>query len=474
MSSARRPITFAAAIATAVALGATAVAIGPASAAEVPLKDYELTWGIKKSFRDYVTGMAAGTVAVSDGAKQAENNGAFTFFSGAGTYDSEKHTVDLAFKGGVNFKSSLHRFDITLSDVQFDSAAGKVTADVVKNGTATQDVPLAEVTVSRDMKDMATKLTKEAADTLGSPSYEGAAGDPLTAVQGKPTTPTPDPTPTDKPTPTPTPTDKPTPTPTDEPTDKPTSDPSGAPGKDVKVLSGKLSWGMKESFRKYIASGGEVKTAGGAKKISAGYEFPYSKGQLNVTDKELDASFGGSVRFLYKAHGIDIKLSDLKIEAAGKKGILVADVTTAKGTNDDVTFATLDLSKASYTAKNDVVLLKKVPAAFTAEGAEQFANDTTGSMYKEGDPIDPLTVALSLSEDAQLPGSSSGGPGTTGGSGTTGGGSVGGSVGGSGSLASTGSSAPTGALLGAAGIVAAAGAGVVFAARRRQGAASAE
>src|SRR5882757_8385796 len=215
---ARRPLALAAAVATAAALGATALAtVGAttAAAAETPLTGYELTWGIKQSYRTYVTGMAAGTFTPADGATQATGNGAFTFVDGTGTYDTEAHTLDLGFKGSLNIVSKAHGFDITLSDVKFDSATTEITADVAKTTatgtTTTDDVPLATATVTRDMKDMATKLTAEAADVLGSASYENAAGDPLTLVQ-KTTTPTPPTTPTPTPTPTTTPTTTPTPT----------------------------------------------------------------------------------------------------------------------------------------------------------------------------------------------------------------------------------------------------------------------
>ena len=182
----RRPVVLAAAVATAAALGTTALAtLGAttASAAEVPLTGYELTWGVKQSYRTYVTGMAAGSFTATGGASQAADNGAFTFTDGTGTYDSTAHTLDLGFKGSLQIVSKLHGFDTTLSDVKFDSAAAEVTADVTKSGTTTQDVPLADVTVTRTMTDMETKLTKEAADVFGSASYEGAAGDPLTVVQ---------------------------------------------------------------------------------------------------------------------------------------------------------------------------------------------------------------------------------------------------------------------------------------------------
>ncbi|MGW7083360.1 HtaA domain-containing protein [Streptomyces sp. NPDC054871] len=490
MAAIRRPIALAAAAATAVALGATVLAAVPASAAEVPLKDYRLTWGVKESYRSYVTGMAAGKITVAGGAEQAAGNGPLSFVDGAGTYDSEKHTVDLAFKGSVNFTSELHRFDVKLTDVRFDSAKAKITADVTREGgTPKDDVPLADVTVTRTMADMKTKLTKEADEALGGGGrYTGAEGDPLTvAPKAPPTgtpTPTPTPTPTGKPTSTPKPTATPTPSgsTTASPTPAPTSstskpapsEESGNAGEAGEVHDGSLAWGVKESFRRYIESGGGATLSGGAEKNDNGYDFPYAKGDVDSDAKKLNASFGGAVRFQYKAHGIDMKFGDIKVAADGAKGTLTVDVTTPKGTNNDVKFATLDLSKASYAAKDDVVVLDKVPAAFTAAGAKQFESEDAPSGYKEGDAIDPVTVALSVAEGAELPGGS-GGSGSTGGStgGGTGGASSdlggGGSVGGGtgGSMASTGASVPTGALLGTAGAIVAAGAGAVFVARRR-------
>lgn len=52
------------------------------------------------------------------------------------------------------------------------------------NGTTQNDVPLADVAVTREMTGTTTTLTKEAATVLGSASYEGAAGDPLTVAAG--------------------------------------------------------------------------------------------------------------------------------------------------------------------------------------------------------------------------------------------------------------------------------------------------
>jgi len=108
----RRPrpsFALAAAVATAAALGATALATTTASAAEVPLSGYKLTWGIKQSYRSYVTDVAAGSFTATDGAAQAAENGAFTFTAGTGTYDTAGHTLHLTFKGTVTAKSTRRR-----------------------------------------------------------------------------------------------------------------------------------------------------------------------------------------------------------------------------------------------------------------------------------------------------------------------------------------------------------------------------
>src|SRR5690606_36840026 len=98
----RRSTAHAAAVATTAALGATALIGAPAaSAAETPLSGYELTWGIKETYRTYVTGMAKGSFTPSGGAVQADGNGAFTFVDGTGGYDSTDHTVSLGFQGSL-------------------------------------------------------------------------------------------------------------------------------------------------------------------------------------------------------------------------------------------------------------------------------------------------------------------------------------------------------------------------------------
>ncbi len=472
MSSHRRPIAVAAAVLTAAALGATALPL-PASAADGPptapvkIVGGTLDWGVLAGYRAYVTGMAKGTITVADGARQNED-GSLRFGEPTGQYEpAAGHVVKAAFKGSVTFSSPApptgHGFEVKLSDFRIDTGTKKLTADVTKGGATTEDVPLAAVAFAgQSMTGLATTLTKEAADALGSASYENKAGDPLTAKLEfeRPAPPSPSPTPTKSATPSPTPTKSATPSAT------PTV-PADGP---QKILSAKLTWGVKESFRTYVLGAGSITPAGGAAKNGDLFDFALGKGELDAKEQTLNASFEGNLRFQYAAHGIDMTFANPRVTAAGKTGTLSVDVKNASGSKTAVPFATLDLSKADYRTKNGVLALNAVPAAFTAEGAASFANATTGSPYKAGDAIDPLTLSVAVDKDATLPSGATGTTGTTGGTGSTG--STGGTgataatVGGS--LAATGAEIPAGALLGTSGAVIAAGAGAVLLARRRR------
>ncbi|MHA5051538.1 HtaA domain-containing protein [Streptomyces sp. SD15] len=505
---ARRPLALAAAVATAAALGATALATvgaSTAAAADVPLIGYELTWGIKQSFRSYVTGAyAQGTFTTTGGATQAADNGAFTFVDGTGTYDSTAHTLDLGFKGSLSIVSKAHGFDISLSDVKFDSATTEITADVTKTSapagatpvtTRADDVPLATVTVTREMTDMATTLTAEAADVLGSDSYEGAAGDPLTVVQ-KTASPSPSPSASTSTSPSPSPSTSTSASPSQSasPTASASSSssastsaspsPSGSEAAtEGEIVDGTLGWGVKQSFRTYVVDGvaqGKITASGGATQAADNgvFTFPDASGSYDTDAGTLAASFEGEVNF--KGHedngtyGLDLTLSDVKAELNGGSGELTADVDSLGEKSEDVVLADLDAKSTELTVTDDVITLDDVTATLTEAGAEAF-----GGFYPTGTELDPVDLAVAVSEDAELPegdgesgtggaGGSSGTSGTTGG--TTGGtGTTGSTTGGvSGSLASTGSEVPVGALGAAAAVTVAAGAGVVVAVRRRR------
>ncbi|MEV4872050.1 HtaA domain-containing protein [Streptomyces syringium] len=492
----RSALALAVTAATATVLGATALTV-PAHAAPAPdapkldLKDGTLEWGVKESFRGYVTGpIGGGRIEVADGAKQAADNGAFTFTDGTGTYDTSTHAVATTFKGSVRFlahaKGDAWELDLKLTDLKLSTQGktGSITADVTAAGKTENDVAIASLDLSAvrpgggaggamTYPNIPAKLTAGGAKAFAYHKdgkviefyKEGQALDPATLTvkaAGGGQQPSPKPTPTQKPSPKPTVQPKPSATPTVKPTQK--------PGSSGNVLDGNLDWGVKKSFRDYVTgpiAGGKAELSAGAVKSGDGYRFPKGRGTYDAKASSLDANFTGAVRFTGHEGQLDLKFSDLKVKANGTTGTLLADVSakaraTGKVTRtDDMPVAKLKLPAGALKARNGVVSLSAVPATLTAQGAKAFDN-----MYKEGQALDPLTAAVSVDKSAKLPGGGTGkssvAAGTTGGSGGVTGGT------GTAALAATGADTPTGPLLGGAGALLLAGGTAVYAARRRQ------
>ncbi|MFC9594210.1 HtaA domain-containing protein [Streptomyces sp. NPDC056944] len=523
----RRSVTLAAAVATAAALGTGAVALALPAAAQaateaappMALSDGTLDWGIKQSFRSYLAQpFAHGKTTVEGGARQAPDHGVFTFVDGTGSYDTGTHATANSFKGGVHFEAHEGVLDIRISDVRLTTKGaaaptGEITADVVtkeKDGTFTtrQDIAFAALDMSgvrpgkgadgaMVFKDIPAKLTKDGASAFAGFYKEGDALDAATlTVKSAPPTTTPPPTtppPTTAPPTTAPPTTNPPTThppttnpPTTEPpttapptTAPPTTAPTAAPATDpAGVADGRLTWGVKQSWRKYVAEtcGGTVTPSAGAKANGTSYDFGFVKADLDADARKAEAAFSGRLAFTCAAHGIDWTIGDVKVTAKGSTGTLTADVTTAEGTKNDVAFAELDLTKADWSVKKGVVTLADVPARLTKDGAAQFAAPNGTSFYQQGTAVDPVTLTLAADAGTSLAPATGGG---TGGSSTTSGGAFGGgaaggagtvgggTVGGNGALAATGSATPTGLLLAASGLTAAAGAAVVITVRRR-------
>ncbi|GAB2809072.1 HtaA domain-containing protein [Streptomyces daliensis] len=526
MSTPRRPLAFAAATATATAalVCGTAFTALPAHAAEdgaaassSQIVDGSLTWGVKESFRRYLTSpIADGKITVSDGAEQAADNGVFTFGDAKGTYDSPTHAASAAVKGSVRFEGHHGALDITLSDLKVDTTAtsGTLTADVESNNngehSAEQDVPLADLALdgvtpgqgedgSTVLADIPATLTAEGAEAFAGFYEEGAELDPatlaMTTAAGE------DPGPAD-------PSGGTTSGGSGGSSSTGSSTGSGSAGstggsssaggtsgtggteadtpssgtaaEDGALVDGNLDWGVKESFRSYVTgpiASGRIELADGAAESGSVYRFSGADGSFDSADQKLSAGFQGSVRFLgHKesdgSYALDLKLSALAVTVADGKGTLAADVrakdrtTHEVSTYDGLTLATLDLPEGDLAAKDGILTLSRTPAKLTADGAKAF-----GGFYEAGEALDPVTVNVSLDEDATLPGGDDGGStGTAGASDTSGSsGSTAATVGGSGdsALASTGTPLPAAAVLAAAVVALLTGTATVVVSRRR-------
>lgn len=96
----------------------TVAAAAPTLAASPTVRTVQgtLTWGVKRSFRNYIVGfIAQGSVTASAGASQLANNGPLVFSGGKGTVDAAG-TIRVQYAGTVRFYGHSGELDVTLSN----------------------------------------------------------------------------------------------------------------------------------------------------------------------------------------------------------------------------------------------------------------------------------------------------------------------------------------------------------------------
>lgn len=95
-------------------------------------------------------------------------------------------------------------------------------------------------------------------------------------------------------------------------------------------------------------------------------------------------------------HGLDLRLSAVKAAVADGEGTLYADVTGPELEEKKVPLVTFEAK--DFKPEDGLATLTEAPAKLTAEGAKAF-----GGMYKAGTEMDPVSLAVALTDSAQLP-----------------------------------------------------------------------
>ncbi|GAB3120438.1 hypothetical protein GCM10027160_36550 [Streptomyces calidiresistens] len=166
------------------------------------IEDGVLDWGVKQSFRSYVTGpIASGRVELSDGAT-GNGAGSYRFPDGSGDLDAEEETVSAGFRGTVTFlghekADGEYELELKFSSlaVELNGTSGELIADISSKDRATGEVteatgvtvanltvPASALTVEDDLvvlEDLPAVLTADGAEAFGG-FY--AAGDDLDPV----------------------------------------------------------------------------------------------------------------------------------------------------------------------------------------------------------------------------------------------------------------------------------------------------
>lgn len=159
------------------------------------IEDAAVDWGVRRTFREYVTGsIAKGEWKLSAGAQ--DGGALFRFPQGEGTYDEKKQTLDADFAGAVRFTGE-HGLDLALSKVGVEVKDGKGTlfADVDSKGNkgvTLKQAPL--ITFAADelkpkdglvsLTEVPSKLTADGAKAFGGMYKAGSAMDPLSLAVG--------------------------------------------------------------------------------------------------------------------------------------------------------------------------------------------------------------------------------------------------------------------------------------------------
>ncbi|RAJ68815.1 Htaa protein [Streptomyces sp. Amel2xB2] len=168
------------------------------------IEDAAVDWGVRRTFREYVTGtVAQGEWKLSDGAQ--DGGALFRFGHGKGDYDLEKGTLDAEFTGAVRFTG--RHLDLALSKVSVRVEDGEGTlsaavrdgggtaktgksANAAKSAKSAKKQPLVTFTVEKSalrpdaeglvaLDEAPAKLTSQGSRAFGGMYAKGTAMDPV-------------------------------------------------------------------------------------------------------------------------------------------------------------------------------------------------------------------------------------------------------------------------------------------------------
>ncbi|MFE0764533.1 HtaA domain-containing protein [Streptomyces smyrnaeus] len=378
-----------------------------APTAERTVSGGRLDWGIKSSFQSYVTGpIAQGRWSLTGGAATVGES-RFRFHSARGDYDPGSGAFDASFSGGVHFTGHRkpgggNQLDLTISRpaVRVTGRIGTLYADIRSKAKSTGKVtdsarvPLASLDLGKvDMRGgtgpIALTQVPARLTTQGATAFAGyyKAGTPLDPVSLSVDL-----------------------APRDDKGD--TSDAEkGKKGKREKkderagapqrgrFADAAVDWGVRRTFREYVTGSvtrGRWKLTAGARDGGALFRFPAGKGHYDRDEATLDAEFDGAVRFTGKR--LDLRLASVSVRVADGRGTLSADVTRDGRTARDQPLVTFPAGKKALKPDDGLVRLTEVRSELTAQGAKAF-----DGMYAKGTRMDPVSLAVALDEEADLP-----------------------------------------------------------------------
>ncbi len=424
------------------------------AASEQSLQDVTVNWGLKKSFRSYINGPFSQGSQELTGVTTNED-GSYHFTSAEGTVANGEYSV--TFTGSsIHYTAHHGLLEVIISDlsVTIKDGVGTVRANVQSrpyNGNTTPN-DLVE-TKNMTLGTFNASGLKVEGNTITLPSVDeengtrvklseeatGAfagfykAGQELDALGFSATIVT-----KEAPAPSPEPSTEPSAEPTAAPTAEPSSEPSSAPTSEAPkpaeptsaapsaaptsaapsspaattepkreekvtgnvVESGTLSWDIRESFLKYLASfaHGSVNVEGMEKTAAGGFKYTQASGVYNPETKTGQINFAGTAEFTGHNGQLKSTIKNMRLVVVNGKGTLVADVDALTRDGKSVSktglaIAEVDLSSASV--KDGVFSAQNAAVSLTDEGSDVlFAGQYRGA----DNAMAPLSFSVKLSE----------------------------------------------------------------------------
>ena len=157
----------------------------PASPEQLPAPG--LSWGIKRSFIDYISSLPDGSVSAADGATVAASS-LFCFSPGECTYDVGSGTGVLRFRGDVRLAGHHGMLLVRILDPWITFTSGSGVLSISAGGGGSDDRIAVGFLRPSQPRDVGGSLVWEHADVLisaeGSDLFDGqyAAGQPMDAL----------------------------------------------------------------------------------------------------------------------------------------------------------------------------------------------------------------------------------------------------------------------------------------------------
>ena len=327
-----------------------------------------LDWGVKESFRAYITGpIAQGEVTTGGGVSTA--GGAYRFHSASGDYDPDAGTASLSYSGWVQFWGHDGELDVTLADPSIEYSGSSGTLYAYVNGARTDlaalsgpDIGGQSGTVS--IEGASATLTRNGAAAFAGYYEAGQALDPVSFTADV---------------------TAPEPAQSDEDSQSPVDEPA----EDAGATGAILDWGVRASWREYVSgdiAAGSWDASDGAEDGGAVFRFTEGSGEAEADEYSL--SFTGTVAFT--GTDVDLVIADPAVEAEDGHGTLSAEIGGERV--DLVEF------EAELASQDGLLIAEQAPTFLTEAAVEVF-----NGFYQAGDEMDPITIAVPTGPDSQLP-----------------------------------------------------------------------